>query len=539
MGKAIILTLLVSSMALCWADGIDYEEIDNMAADLLDTENLEPKEDLELEVGSKCSKNTGGSCRWASCSSWRKSTCSNNKCVCKTGECAKNGKCVKSHTPHSHRPHSHNPHSHTPHSHNPHSHTPHSHTPHSHTVARKYCAHRCNAKRERKNWNFMTKRERDLYIEAVQELYNAGVYTKFVKVHQDGVNDPYAHGTSGFLPWHRKFLMEYENALRCLAPKFECLTVPYWNWGEWQFYCNEQAKVDGKGCTSYEHIPDNMKKDNPNAQSLLAAFGGEGCKDKTQTGFASGGTPYTCAQLAGYCSHSKYGAAVTAACRATCKACTPSQTPTFGGTGHHAGVACVTTGPFAGWKDWEGLCLSRGVDWNLADEANGPLTDKATLLRVTTNDDAYGKTDGYRAAIQGTPHNMAHNYLGGHMRSMRSPMDPIFFSHHAYVDKNWAVWQDCKDHEDLVATKLTKVHYEPLKREMHNGVPLEDDGMDAPMPFKIGARHSSRIPAVPRMRLAVRKMLAATVWACCRNAAAGAISGGIRSAQGSAAIITA
>merc|ERR1712216_776805 len=287
--KAIILTLQVSSMALCWSDGIDYEEIDNMAADLLDTQNLEPKEDLELEAGSKCSKNTGGSCRYWSCSSWRKSTCSNNKCVCKTGECAKNGKCVKSHSPHSHTPHSH---------------TPHSHTPHSHTAKPKYCAHRCNAKRERKNWNFLTKRERDLYVEAVQELYNAGVYTKFVKVHQDAVNDAYAHGSSGFLPWHRKFLMEYENALRCLAPKFACVTVPYWNWGEWQFYCNEQAKADGIGCTSYQHIPANMKEDNPNTQSLLAAFGGEGsrCANKKSTGLRLGGKPASCSDLEAYCS---------------------------------------------------------------------------------------------------------------------------------------------------------------------------------------------------------------------------------------------
>ena len=91
----------------------------------------------------------------------------------------------------------------------------------------KYCAHRCSAKRERKNWNFLTAHERSLYIEAVQELYNAGVYIKFVKMHQDAVNDPYAHGTSGFLPWHRKFLLEYENALRCLAPKYACTTPPH------------------------------------------------------------------------------------------------------------------------------------------------------------------------------------------------------------------------------------------------------------------------------------------------------------------------
>jgi len=300
----------------------------------------------------------------------------------------------------------------------------------------KYCAHRCSAKRERKSWTFLTASERSLYIEAVQELYRAGVYTQFVKVHQDGVNDPYAHGSSGFLPWHRKFLMEYENALRCLAPKFKCVTIPYWNWGEWQYYCNEQAKKDGVGCTSYDHIPANMKADNPNAQSLLKAFGGEGTK---------GGSGKT-----------------------------------FGGTGHHAGVGCVRTGPFAGWKDWEGNCLTRGVDWRLNDPKNGPLTDRATLLRLTTRDDEYGTSAGYRSGIQGTPHNMAHNYLGGHMRSMRSPMDPIFFSHHAFVDKNWAVWQDCQDHEDLLANKLNRVHYEGMHR-----ADLEDDGMDSPMPFKI------------------------------------------------------
>jgi len=301
-------------------------------------------------------------------------------------------------------------------------------------VEKKYCAHRCTAKRERKNWNFMTAAERNLYIEAVQMLYNKGVYVNFVKVHQDGVNDPYAHGSSGFLPWHRKFLMEYENALRCLAPKFECVTIPYWNWAEWQYYCNEQAKIDRVGCKSYHHIPDNMKKDNPNAQSLLEAFGGEGDKN--------------------------------------------ARDGTFGGTGSAAGVGCVTTGPFKGWKDWEGHCLTRGVDWRMSDRKNGPLTDRATLLRLTTREDAYGTRSGYRSGIQGTPHNMAHNYLGGHMRSMRSPMDPIFFSHHAYVDKQWAVWQDCKDHEDLLAHKLGKVHYEGMHRPN-----LEDDGIDSPMPF--------------------------------------------------------
>ncbi len=44
-----------------------------------------------------------------------------------------------------------------------------------------------------------------------------------------GVNDPFAHGTSGFLPWHRKFLLEFENALRCLVtppPGYSCTAGP-------------------------------------------------------------------------------------------------------------------------------------------------------------------------------------------------------------------------------------------------------------------------------------------------------------------------
>jgi tyrosinase len=351
----------------------------------------------------------------------------------------------------------------------------------------KYCADVCPT-RERKSWNFLTPNERSLYIEAVQTLYSSGIYTKFVMIHQDGVNDPFAHGTSGFLPWHRKFLLEYENALRCLDVKFQCVTIPVWDWSEWQFYCNKQG-----GCSSYAELPAQLKKDNPNAESLLTAFGGPG----TSGPLGQQGKP-------------------------------------FGGTGQQHGVGCVTTGPFAGWKDWEGNCLTRGVNWSLKDKANGPLTDRMTLITLTTGQDNYGLDKGYRAGLQGTPHNMAHNYLGGHMRSMRSPMDPIFFSHHAFVDKNWATWQvshpdprartrtprtrahthsltqshchnaanartgapahaqpgppwqDCKDFEELTSDKLAAREYEGADKVKPG--PKEkrtSDHIDAPMPFKI------------------------------------------------------
>ena len=303
----------------------------------------------------------------------------------------------------------------------------------------KYCADTCPTARERKSWNFLTPAERALYIQAVQTLYSSGIYTKFVMIHQDGVNDPFAHGTSGFLPWHRKFLLEYENALRCLDVKFQCVTIPLWDWSEWQYYCNMQG-----GCGSYNELPAALKHENPNAESLLAAFGGPGTK-------GASGTPY-------------------------------------GETGQKDGVGCVTKGPFAGWKDWEGNCLTpgRGVNWSLRDSANGPLTDRMTLITITTGQDAYGLDRGYRAGIQDTPHNMAHNYLGGHMRSMRSPMDPIFFSHHAFVDKNWATWQDCKDFEERTAARVDDRMYEGAdKVKPGKGEKRISDNVDAPMPFKI------------------------------------------------------
>lgn len=38
-------------------------------------------------------------------------------------------------------------------------------------------------------------------------------------------------------------------------------------------------------------------------------------------------------------------------------------------------------------------------------------------------------------------HNAAHNFVGGHMAGAFSPNDPIFWLHHANVDRIWAEWQ--------------------------------------------------------------------------------------------------
>jgi len=49
--------------------------------------------------------------------------------------------------------------------------------------------------------------------------------------------------------------------------------------------------------------------------------------------------------------------------------------------------------------------------------------------------------------VESSWHNGWHNALGGDQLDSSSPRDPIFFSHHAFVDKIWFDWQ--KNHMDI------------------------------------------------------------------------------------------
>jgi tyrosinase len=42
--------------------------------------------------------------------------------------------------------------------------------------------------------------------------------------------------------------------------------------------------------------------------------------------------------------------------------------------------------------------------------------------------------------LENAPHNYIHTFVGGHMRTFMSPLDPIFWLHHANVDRLWTEW---------------------------------------------------------------------------------------------------
>jgi len=47
----------------------------------------------------------------------------------------------------------------------------------------------------------------------------------------------------------------------------------------------------------------------------------------------------------------------------------------------------------------------------------------------------------FNASIRGSFHNIPHRWVGGSMASSTSPNDPVFWMHHANLDRLWAVWQ--------------------------------------------------------------------------------------------------
>ncbi|MEU7422886.1 tyrosinase family protein [Streptomyces sp. NPDC040750] len=85
----------------------------------------------------------------------------------------------------------------------------------------------------RKDVRKLTAGERRRFVNALLELKRRGEYDEFVRTHIDfytadgekGLRS--AHMAPSFLPWHRRFLLELERALRRVDSS---VTVPYWDW---------------------------------------------------------------------------------------------------------------------------------------------------------------------------------------------------------------------------------------------------------------------------------------------------------------------
>jgi len=82
----------------------------------------------------------------------------------------------------------------------------------------------------RKDANTLSNTERLELSNAILELKRRGIYDRFVLRHANA-NASAIHRSPAFLPWHRRFIWDFESELQRVSGNPE-LGLPYWNWSE-------------------------------------------------------------------------------------------------------------------------------------------------------------------------------------------------------------------------------------------------------------------------------------------------------------------
>ncbi|ORY12449.1 hypothetical protein BCR34DRAFT_651193 [Clohesyomyces aquaticus] len=101
---------------------------------------------------------------------------------------------------------------------------------------------------------------------------------------------------------------------------------------------------------------------------------------------------------------------------------------------------CIATGPFKDYVNTIGPgevntehCIDRQVNDCASKSAEQKVVD--SCMKMTNFEDAWN-------CLEGGPHTAGHGGIGGQMFNVfSSPGDPLFYLHHAWLDKLWWDWQ--------------------------------------------------------------------------------------------------
>lgn len=205
-----------------------------------------------------------------------------------------------------------------------------------------------------------------------------------------------AHGNIGFLPWHREYLRRFELALQTVVPG---VTIPYWPW-----------PITPEPSTLFS-----------NARIHRIFFSSNSPQDVGGL-FAS---------------------------------TTPSSPPVWWPTGFRWRIPGPLQGPVGS------TTLIRG-----SSNDNWPPTSTNVNDLEALNVSASGSNPYWAFwrrleagdSVMPISHNTGHNIVGGYMSNpIYSPNDPLFWLHHAYIDRIWSRWQSNRMSEQIGSTRLS--HY--------------------------------------------------------------------------------
>ncbi|KIM36965.1 hypothetical protein M413DRAFT_31352 [Hebeloma cylindrosporum] len=258
----------------------------------------------------------------------------------------------------------------------------------------------CETLLERREWRTLSATEKADYIAAIQCLQSlpslnttvAAAKSRFDEFQAYHIEqaDNGIHVTGQFLPWHRHYLRTYE-----LALKNECGyqgTHPYWAWEQ-----------DVSGLSSIANSP---------VFDPITGFGGDGVPGTYSV--------------------------------------PPDANFTLSKINPAAFKGCVGDGPFKDYvlhfgpgKLVTDHCLTRGIQDDYAEHLTSAAMANATQQPTF---------ELFRVELEGIPfsgafkmHDSGHLSVGGEMSNFYSSpggeLHPLFFLHHANLDRVWWTWQ--------------------------------------------------------------------------------------------------
>ncbi len=258
----------------------------------------------------------------------------------------------------------------------------------------------------RKNAARLSPTERDNFLRAALTLKHTianpgapanqqiSIFDQFVAIHLYtlSINVPgggafnMGHQNSAFCPWHRYYLLRFEQALQAVDPT---VTLPYWDWTDHAASQNIIFQDD-----------------------FLGPNGG--------AGGVGGGTVRS-----GYFAFDRPGAGAN-----------PTPLPAWWPGG---------AGGLPGWRVKSQLQQGWGSTLQRSFSPFGQLETQADVQTCLAKLN-YENPGGFRPFLEGggplQMHNGMHGWVGGNMGDPNSsPNDLIFYMHHCNIDRLWAMWQ--------------------------------------------------------------------------------------------------
>ncbi|MFC8594004.1 grixazone synthase [Streptomyces atroolivaceus] len=256
----------------------------------------------------------------------------------------------------------------------------------------------------RKNHLNMTAEEKRRFVHAVREIKRRGIYDRFVDLHIRVNSTDYldketgkrlGHVNPGFLPWHRQYLLKFEQALQQVDRR---VTLPYWDW-------------------TVDHGEDSPLWD----ENFMGGNGRPGDR-RVMTG------PF--ARDNGW----KLNISVIPE---------GPEHPALNGHYTHDDRDYLV-------RDFGTLTPNLPTPLELEQTLDLPVYDCPPWNHTSGGTPPYesfrNHLEGYTKfaweAQVGKLHGAAHVWTGGHMMYIGSPNDPVFFLNHCMIDRCWALWQE-------------------------------------------------------------------------------------------------